>query len=162
MVISDTTTTAIGSEGPKAYEALLANNIQIVPSRLAVPRGGKYIVVKDRIGILRLPFASALILLEWLVLKRYVPEQYCRTYITGGNLWYVFGRKCEWNHWAFGSELELYRVLHWLHSKDLRYVVTTGSIGESTLRKAVRRFNDELQMTTQIKIMQERSALRSS
>jgi hypothetical protein len=55
----------------------------------------------------------------------------------------------------------MYRILHWLHSKGLRYVVIKGSVGESTLRKAVDAFNQEQHFSAKIDIMTARNALRS-
>ena len=162
MRVSDTYPCATtGSEVADAYAELRQNTIKIVPSRFVVPRGGKYIVVKDRIGILRLPLASILILIEVLAYKRFVPEQYCQTHITGGNLWYIFGHKVKWNIYSYDAEWLMRRILHWLHSKGLRYIVTTGSVGESTLRKVVDDLNRDLQYSVQIEIIKARHALRS-
>jgi hypothetical protein len=59
--------TATNSEGTDSYEELRQNTIKIVPSRCVVPRGGKYIVIKDKIGIWRLPLARVFILLELML-----------------------------------------------------------------------------------------------
>jgi hypothetical protein len=152
--------TATNSEGTDSYEELRQNTIKIVSSRFAVPRGSKYIVIKDRIGIWRLLPASGFILLELLFMWRFDPAKYRLTFIIGGNLWYIFGRTAKWDVYSYDSKWTMYRILHWLHSKGLRYVVIEGSVGESTLRKAVDAFNQEQEFSAQIDIMTARNALR--
>jgi len=154
--------TVIGTEGADAYERLSQECITIVSSRWEVPKGCKYIVIHESIGLLRMPLAVLFMLLEWLVAKRFAPWSYAQTYIGGGNLWYVFGRKLKWTVWHFGSRRVLATILHWLHPKGLRYIVVQTTLDEGLTAEAVNVFNRDLEQTAQVRIMVDRNTLRGA
>lgn len=154
--------TITGNEGVDAYERLSQDCITIVSSRWAVPKGCKYIVIDERIGLLRMPLAILFMLLEWWVARRFAPWSYAQTYIRGGNVWYEFGRKRKWSAWHFDSRRVLATILHWLHPKGLRYIVVQTTSDEGLIAKVVNVFNRDLEQKAQIRIMVDRNRLRGA
>jgi len=160
MEPTDTTHSSVqaGDEGSLAHEKLEAAIIRKVSTLRKVPLGAAYITIQDILP----PLAVPLMMLEYAVLRRYTPEGYIRTYITGGSLWLTFGRRMKWNPLRRNAEYTLGQILRWLHAEGLRYVVVQSSGSDHVVVKAIDSFNRSLEQSTHAEIIRQRSVIRDT
>jgi len=156
-----TNVASIGDEGGRTYEALHTKQIKIVSRRTEVPWGSKYIVVKDVVNFWGWMWAVVEFLVCLLFFRlRFGPGEYSKTFITGGNLIFTYGRREEFAP-SFHGRAQMSHILHWLHEKDLRYVVVKSRYTDDEVQSCVRDFNQWLRVDAQVEVMKQRARLRS-